>query len=664
MKRVTAAFVMVYLCLFSLTSYANIKVVSPVPGVWANRQVLSIETDGGGEVFYSLDGNDPVLSGFAYDAPVLLDKDGDVTLRVVSLSNDGEMQDTYTIYYTVQRQSSKIAFLNAVAQTGIVDYTSGTTLSIPSTVRYSIDGGAFEKGKDIMCSADNILTRTVQMTVIDEEDRHYGFVLRVLNDSSEAYQETAVPFSVSGWYNLWLDNAKCIYSIDGGMWRVYTGAGDAIVLNRRMRHTISWQSVAYKKGNPISTFVLPPIPYLESGTGETGEVVISIDGEDGYKIGTVSGGRLRLMDSAVLDVLQGDEGEGFFPVRMYYKGVYQGTISMPYSIGRKRPNMPVITSSVLNKNIARRDVDVTVTAKAGDLLFVAVDGGEYKEIEGAGQDGYKVHLTSSAVEEHTVSAYCVDSKGNISDTNQYALVIDKYNYFVDEEKGRSNALGTADDPLSNLDECLTALIGGAHITLRGTVHTKGAVFKDCTLQGEGTDARVIIEDGGVLLVQGKVALKDIIIEREGKVDNIPLLDAQDAILSLSGVEAFATYAKNGFVIKTKGGQLDIQNSGITGTAAVFVAAVATDNTDVNIQSSRISSNAMEAVAVTSHGGQIAINANAIRINAQRAHALELFNNHVRITDNTLDAQLSSIGDKAIYAHDSVVEESNNTERGW
>ena len=62
--------------------WAQIKIISPVPGTWANKQMLLIDTEDGADYFYSLNGENPEVAGFAYDGPVLIDLTGDITVKV------------------------------------------------------------------------------------------------------------------------------------------------------------------------------------------------------------------------------------------------------------------------------------------------------------------------------------------------------------------------------------------------------------------------------------------------------------------------------------------------------------------------------------------------------------------------------------------------------
>ena len=69
---------------------AEIGLLSPVEGVWANRQMLVIDNTSDGDFFYSIDGADPETFGFAYDGPVLLDVEGDVQLNITRIAAGGK----------------------------------------------------------------------------------------------------------------------------------------------------------------------------------------------------------------------------------------------------------------------------------------------------------------------------------------------------------------------------------------------------------------------------------------------------------------------------------------------------------------------------------------------------------------------------------------------
>lgn len=78
-------------------------IVSPQSGTWMNRQPLVLEVPESCEVFYSFSGSHPMESGFVYDGPVMLDAEGDVSVRIALVFPHGDAM-IYTIDYSVQPQ--------------------------------------------------------------------------------------------------------------------------------------------------------------------------------------------------------------------------------------------------------------------------------------------------------------------------------------------------------------------------------------------------------------------------------------------------------------------------------------------------------------------------------------------------------------------------------
>lgn len=715
-------FSLVLLCVFSLCcakggyaasgSAQEYRVISPAPGVWNNRQVLVVETNSGKDnVFYSLDGSDSAVSGFAYDGPVLLDKDGEVSLDIsVQVNNSGyetssDKKYNQKINYTVQDvPMPEEPFLATALATGFIDCVAGESISIPSTYRYSIDGGGEETGRAISCPKENVLTRMSRLELDDGDGHHYSFVLRMLPVATgDKLDENSakLPFSITGWNNVNLNDERSIYSIDGGMWLSHTRGGDPIVLDRTNAHAIYWQTAAYKPGNEIKSFYIPPSPHLYTSTGRAGDVSISVK-DEGYAIGVETGGEVYLRKSVVLDTVYADAADGTFPVRMYYKGMYHGSIAIPYNIDRCRPKPPVIESPVVSGGNTRQDVNVTVTGERGSLLYVAVDDGEYIKVKGGGAEGIApsktVLLEGGAALTHKVAAYCVDQMGNKSDAAEYSVVIDKCRYFVDEVNGKSGALGGADDPCASIAECF--LQGGKmlYITVRGNAHITGEVIErirdassDVTMIGEKGDEHLFID--GTLIAGGKLLLKNLIIQRgkdtrgkdahgngtrgndtQGKAlyadgangyISCPLIASNNASLSLVGCEVYDEYDKSGIVIHCDGGSLCVNKSGVTSLARMSAAGISTLNTDVKMTASRVSSNAMESVGVSCFGGNVEIDGSLFRATGQRAHGVELFCTKSRVTNNTLEADLKDNG-TAIYCgeQNEAIDHSGNIERGW
>ena len=75
-------FICLIFILFFFTMPVFSQILSPVSGKWSNRQLLVIDVPAGSTAFYSINGESPEKSGFAYDGPVLIDLDGEVVVNV------------------------------------------------------------------------------------------------------------------------------------------------------------------------------------------------------------------------------------------------------------------------------------------------------------------------------------------------------------------------------------------------------------------------------------------------------------------------------------------------------------------------------------------------------------------------------------------------------
>ncbi|MDR0602328.1 MAG: hypothetical protein LBG42_08095, partial [Treponema sp.] len=122
--------------------FPGVRVENPVPGVWANPQRLVISGAGGGEIFWTDDGSDPLgPGGKRYRGPVPINRTGDVTLRVAS----PRFPAGETINYTVTGPDTGtgggkeeiFAFLRSLEEREIREEVS---LPVPSGFLWSMGG--------------------------------------------------------------------------------------------------------------------------------------------------------------------------------------------------------------------------------------------------------------------------------------------------------------------------------------------------------------------------------------------------------------------------------------------------------------------------------------------------------------------------------------------
>ena len=247
-------FVTVLAFLFATCSAFAQRIISPVPGTWANKQCLVLNTTDGSECFYSYSGTDPLTSGFAYDGPVLIDETGDVTVRVVSVK--GDQKEELSVTYTVKEvenpypaETVENAFVSKMCENPLLVYSFGTAIQIPEKMLYALGDGAkpFMSGRVLSLSSANRLSRYLPCTVTNGNSR-WRFVIFVSGGEAGVLAKKDVPFEINGWNEFIWKGEKLIYCIDNGMWSADTNPA---YLDRSVPHVVRWQNVAYEKGKPV-----------------------------------------------------------------------------------------------------------------------------------------------------------------------------------------------------------------------------------------------------------------------------------------------------------------------------------------------------------------------------------------------------------------------------
>ena len=174
-----------------LFAFEEINILSPVSGVWKNKQALVLNLEKGTDVYYSFTGSDPYVSGFFYDSPVLIDQTGDVTVKITSIAQNGERKD-FTIEYNVEENSGveysiqSKEFINSINQNPIVPYISGTDFFIPSEFLYSLENSKTPYLKSMLSlSSKNSVERFVPCFAVDFTGNnffHFVIIDKIVDD--------------------------------------------------------------------------------------------------------------------------------------------------------------------------------------------------------------------------------------------------------------------------------------------------------------------------------------------------------------------------------------------------------------------------------------------------------------------------------------------------
>lgn len=689
-------------CLISLifsaaAGSADAKILNPEPGTWANRQVLVLAVPDNEEAFYSLNGSDPVSSGFAYDGPVLLDVDGPVELRVITMEEDKVASDM-TVIYTVTPASpadaAAASFIDSVTARGTVDYTAGTSFPVPSSLSYSFghQPESYLPGGTISYAADCILSRSVPCTVTDGKSK-WRFIVRTFPSQAGTFTRRDVPFTVSGWSSVTFTDNKLIYKIDDSYWMPVRGP---VQLDRSVRHVISWQSVAVASGNPVGSFELPPKPAVYTSTSDRGTVTAVLRGEDNYRFGIDTGNTVVLFEIAGIDTFPGDEIKGVLDAGIYYNSVYQGTVPVSYDVDKRAPCAPVITSSSPSF-YSRKNVNVKIDTEPGSDLYVAVSspvpvaGGlsadaSRSEFDSVAADDFGVSKSGSVSLESTsesavyykVRAFSVDGRGNKSAVSAYDVIIDQYNYYLDASADSSTADGSRAHPFASFGQCADVLKTSryVHLTVNGPVKMPAGetVFaSNCVIEGKN-DARLIFGSGSSIVVRSaSLAVSDCVIERSDSADmqndaDTSFIRLEHSVLTLDGCEVTVLFGNNGTAITADTSVVTVSGSGITSKAAAYSSCISSVASKIKVKNARISSIAATAVNFSAQDGDFELRSSSCRITGTYGRSVELFGTHSRITGNTFSADLNS-GSRtgnAVYedAKNTGIEYSGNTLQGF
>ncbi|MCK9171707.1 MAG: hypothetical protein M0P01_14955 [Treponema sp.] len=671
--------------------------MNPEPGTWANKQILELDVPDDEVAFYSLNGSDPVSSGFAYDGPVLLDIAGSIELRVITTKNDkvaADMTVIYTVTPAVPSDREASTFIDSVTPRGIIDYTAGTSLSIPSSLSYSLgkQPESYLKGGALSYAADCILSRDIPCTVTDGTAK-WRFIIRTIPSQSGVFTRRTVPFKISDWSTITFTNSKFIYKIDDSYWAPMK---DPVRLDRSVSHTIYWQSIAVSAGNPVESFELAPKPAVFVSSSKSGTVTAVLRGGDNYRFGIDINDTVVLFEIACIDTFPGDETKGILDAGIYYNAVYQGTLPVSYNVDKRAPCAPVIKSSA-SSFYSRKNVDVKIEGEPGSELYVAVSAPvpvtgdvpadvSHSEFNSVKADSFTLSKSGSVVLESTsenavyykLCAFSVDGMGNKSSVSAYDVIIDQYNYYLDASADRKDADGSRLHPFTSFEQCLDVLKTSryAHITINGTIRMPAgeSVFaSNCVINGRD-DARLIFDPGSSIVVRSaSFSVSDCVLECSGTGDiqkntNAAFIQLEHSVLLLKGCEVTAVFGDNGTAVTADTSVINVADSGITSKATVYTSSISSVATKVTIKNTRVSAVAATAVNFSVQGGDFELRSSSCNITGSYGRSVELFGTHSRITDNTFNADLSfgSRTGNAVYtdAKNVAVEYSGNILQGF
>lgn len=646
---------LVLICTFCLPVFSQgnsaAVVVSPVPGVWANCQPLIVHVPEGSNVFYSFTGSDPLQQGFAYDGPVLIEKTGDITLRLVTVTNDNTVTEQ-KIKYKVNPVFTKNQFLKENVTKTLIPISSEKSLDIPEELLYCVGdyGVPYIKGQKLTVGDKNGLSRIVSLQVKDQDDV-YRFMAQILPSPSYLLkngEEDILPFTIEcdNWENFKINVPEyCFISLDNQEWQ------NGILeyqLERDVSHTLAWKNLETTDSDVL---IIPPKPELLR-ISETGKISDSINlmiSDPRYTFCMSRNEKYYPVNQCRIDTIYGDDMAGTLEFSVFFQNIYQGKLDFTVAIDKKPPLNPVFHCDFTGI-YARKPLDVNITSDgevyykiitpvlsdfgfndrtiSSEMLFP--DTEKDVEFEKLTNAGLKLPGSRNGAVYYKVEAYAKDFAGNQSEISSYSVVVDPYNYYVvahSVSTDKTPADGSPARPYNNLEEVINMVnetpefvrihIDGSFMEMPSLV-----VKKECELIGTGGSRIEFLPNCGFMLDNAKLTLSNVIVEQNNGsaiVNNLSpktanpsemfqenLFTVNNGALFLTGCEIVGMLGLNGTVIKAQNSILQIIDTGITTQTAKYAALFTGMNCTIDVNNSRMVAIAPTAVCFTVNLGNVDI----------------------------------------------------------
>jgi len=638
---------------FFYAAVPQTKIISPVAGTWANPQSLIVDNEPGTEVFYSLNGEDPLVSGFAYDGPVLLEGSGKFKLTVISVSKEGTSLPK-TIEYTVENKATP-SYIKTPKDSPVIPMYKDSSIVFPQSTAWFAgyssspipEEDIFQYGDKVALYSNCDIVNYIPL-IIKENNSYYRYILKTGFSDSLRYS-APVP-TVNGiefysWNYIRLsDGEKSLYSIDGSSWKE---TSTLIYVDRSVDHQIRW-----KKANNSDTekeFFIPAKPRL-IGVPEKGftnqNVKLKLDSND-YQIGYNSpDGNLLFTKEIAVDTVTGDCASISIDFDIYFQGIKQGSINPSFLIDRRNPAVPTFESSAV-KNFSREDVEINILSD--DNVYYSISSPIFEPTGFASSDVEQIQKTpdksmfkmldshslvlSSAKDAavfYTVYAYSMDNSGNCSNISSYSVIIDSKNYYVNSSVQSSTShLGTKYDPLPSINEAIT-LVKSDNVCLyldgSFVIEKPVTIATNCTILGKENTRLYFSSNAQLSIENAKVLIENCTLEKQvpqtGDVIQKNLLRIYNSEFIANNCEFVCYFDFSGNCITAKNSMVTLENSGLSIHASSYASAINAEDTLLNLYTVRISSSAKTAVGISASNNTCVVDNSEIIVIGSYTRACE------------------------------------------
>ncbi len=476
-----------------------------------------------------------------------------------------------------------------------------------------------------------------------------------------------------------------IYCIDDSLWSADT---KPVKLDRTVPHVVKWQSVAYKKGNPVSEFEIPARPELSVESEDSGKCVYSFS-EKGFEL---SQGSQILSEKITACAFNGEEIDSYNYVNVYYLNVFQGKLSVNFYIDRKPPARPVIATNA-KAAYSRNEVKVTVSPDKKDsknftkitcLVSLPVETESETLKEGIAEPSdlqfEKVSGTSFTLKSvghsptyYKVMAWAEDEKKNRSLTSSYEVVVDQYNYYISSSSESLKHDGSFLNPFATFEEAFAFLSDEGDVNY---LHATGDFVIDKNLELkvplviDSRAANVVLKNGASITVNGtSFSANNIFFSKEStsEKNDTPMFYAKNAVLEFKGCEVSGIYVKSGVLLDLVNSTLKTSDSGFTTRSSSYALNVSSVDASTVIKDSRFTSVARSSVNLNITGGTLVSQSSDYYVVGTLGRSIELVEADASLEENIFSLELDSNVKGASYLYkdekSALRKDFHNTVRG-
>ncbi|MBR1640405.1 MAG: hypothetical protein IJ688_13560 [Treponema sp.] len=681
---------------------AEISVISPLAGTWANKQMLIIETSAGtGDYYYySIDGSDPQTFGFAYDGPVLLDVTGNVKVQIAKIKKDGstELKSLeYTVIPDTAENSDYKGFISIFYDSGILNYSSGSRIQIPNNLYYSLGlpPDSFIPGQIINLASYNVLTRYVPCTIYDSfRNVKWRFIIRTFPQSAGSAVYREVPFTITDWETVTFTDPNLIYKIDSELWYL---PSEPRTLDRTKSHMIFWQPLEHQSENPVEFFVLPPKPKVTKKTFDDGSVRFKVYGDESYTLSVFSeesGTYQEQFLSLGADVFYGDKISEKINIGIFSNSVYQGNVSAKIEIDKKPPVQPSVSASA-RAFYSRDSVRVDVTSEKGTDLYIALSQpysikktsvlytadnetlqnipvGEFRKTK-TNSFTVKWNPRGSGATYYKLQAYS-KSGNNMSLVSEYSIIIDQSSYYFDVNADNSIAEGTALHPFTDFKQCheLLTSVRSVNLRLKGEMYIDKAYSFQSSLQiiNDGNASIVFAPEGCLESKGGTIDVSNCRISKiaGGDIKTIvPVFKLENSVCNIKNCEISADFAKNGAVIDSYNSILTVSDIVASVNSVSYASFITSVKSRIKLTSSVAAVSADTAAVVSASEGTFEAMNNSLSVTGRSGRIAELFGVRSKITGNKFRGTFTdyeSVKTPIFAGKDTVLYQADNENLGF